>query len=192
MQNRHKGLEGSRNEDALLRVLRKTTHPLTRPQGRARPCTCGQLLILRVRPHPRGDAGGRGGRTCVDWAGRRGRGRCPAHPCALSSCARAPAAACSKRAARATVGHLSRAGEGEGVLDYSAGAGARPGLRPQTPSPGQPSAISPPPSDPRSPKEAACTPQASNAASPTPETTLIRASTYTVCLSRPLSSSTAS
>lgn len=119
MQNRHKGLEGSRNEDALLRVLRKTTHPLTRSQGRARPCTCGQLLILRDRPHHRGDAGGRGGRTRVDWAGRRGRGRCPAHPCALSSCARAPAAACSKRAARATVGHLSRAwggGRGAGLL----------------------------------------------------------------------------
>ena len=29
VQNKHKGLEGSRNEDALLRVLRKTTHPLT-------------------------------------------------------------------------------------------------------------------------------------------------------------------
>lgn len=119
MQNRHKGLEGSRNEDALLRVLRKTTHPLTRSQGRARPCTCGQLLILRDRPHHRGDAGGRGGRTRVDWAGRRGRGRCPAHPCALSSCARAPAATCSKRAARATVGYLSRAwggGRGAGLL----------------------------------------------------------------------------
>lgn len=139
--------------------------------GRAPPCTCHQRLILRDRPHPRGGAGGRGGRTCVDPAAAaatppRWRRRTRPRPLQPRG-ARAPAAALG--ADRAGYRWAPRRGGGRGGAGQPPAGADYPRLRPRhavaraTERQAGPEALT---------EEAACHSQASDPGSPTPETSL--------------------
>lgn len=113
-------------------------------------------------------------------------GRCPAHPSAPPRGAGLGQWLAPRESRGRQLGTSARRGRAVRV-DGPPPAGAASALdsAPQTPSPGQPSAMAVPTPNPRSPKGLLAPSQESNPASHSLETTLIRAPACSGCRSRP-------